>query len=95
MESWRRRTLLKVIVLGDSGVGKTSLMNQYPSVFGNFGEIFFQLNGCFICFIYSVGLFSLLHSRIGNKSCAVWYTGESIGLRRRLVVSSFFKVFEL
>ncbi|GAU17610.1 hypothetical protein TSUD_288480 [Trifolium subterraneum] len=29
----RRRTLLKVIVLGDSGVGKTSLMNQYPSQF--------------------------------------------------------------
>ncbi|WJX20532.1 hypothetical protein P8452_10076 [Trifolium repens] len=28
--SLRRRTLLKVIVLGDSGVGKTSLMNQYP-----------------------------------------------------------------
>ncbi|KAG5612455.1 hypothetical protein H5410_023736 [Solanum commersonii] len=27
--SIRRRTLLKVIVLGDSGVGKTSLMNQY------------------------------------------------------------------
>ncbi|GAA0140986.1 small GTPase [Lithospermum erythrorhizon] len=27
--SSRRRTLLKVIVLGDSGVGKTSLMNQY------------------------------------------------------------------
>ncbi|XP_052118188.1 ras-related protein Rab7 isoform X3 [Arachis duranensis] len=27
--SMRRRTLLKVIVLGDSGVGKTSLMNQY------------------------------------------------------------------
>ncbi|KAL6527230.1 hypothetical protein OROGR_016320 [Orobanche gracilis] len=26
--SLRRRTLLKVIVLGDSGVGKTSLMNQ-------------------------------------------------------------------
>ncbi|KAL5751879.1 hypothetical protein ACOSP7_022055 [Xanthoceras sorbifolium] len=25
----KRRTLLKVIVLGDSGVGKTSLMNQY------------------------------------------------------------------
>ncbi|MFS7976219.1 putative P-loop containing nucleoside triphosphate hydrolase [Helianthus anomalus] len=25
-----RRTLLKVIVLGDSGVGKVSLMNQYP-----------------------------------------------------------------
>ncbi|GAY57297.1 hypothetical protein CUMW_178350 [Citrus unshiu] len=25
----RRRTLLKVIILGDSGVGKTSLMNQY------------------------------------------------------------------
>ena len=24
-----RRTLLKVIILGDSGVGKTSLMNQY------------------------------------------------------------------
>uniref|UniRef100_A0A0E0HHC9 Ras-related protein Rab7 n=2 Tax=Oryza nivara TaxID=4536 RepID=A0A0E0HHC9_ORYNI len=29
MASSRRRTLLKVIVLGDSGVGKTSLMNQY------------------------------------------------------------------
>ncbi|CAM8911519.1 unnamed protein product [Rhodiola kirilowii] len=29
----RKRTLLKVIVLGDSGVGKTSLMNQYPSHF--------------------------------------------------------------
>ncbi|CAJ1937971.1 unnamed protein product [Sphenostylis stenocarpa] len=27
--SQRKRTLLKVIVLGDSGVGKTSLMNQY------------------------------------------------------------------
>ena len=25
----RKRTLLKVIILGDSGVGKTSLMNQY------------------------------------------------------------------
>jgi len=24
----RRRMLLKVIILGDSGVGKTSLMNQ-------------------------------------------------------------------
>ncbi|CAN6896587.1 unnamed protein product [Brassica oleracea var. botrytis] len=29
--SMRRRSLLKVIVLGDSGVGKTSLMNQYVS----------------------------------------------------------------
>ncbi|GLT44059.1 hypothetical protein SLA2020_179770 [Shorea laevis] len=29
MDVSRRRTLLKVIVLGDSGVGKTSLMNQY------------------------------------------------------------------
>ncbi|XP_019095184.1 PREDICTED: ras-related protein RABG3b-like isoform X3 [Camelina sativa] len=29
MSSMQRRTLLKVIVLGDSGVGKTSLMNQY------------------------------------------------------------------
>ncbi|BAT73326.1 Ras-related protein [Vigna angularis] len=27
--SQRKRTLLKVIILGDSGVGKTSLMNQY------------------------------------------------------------------
>jgi len=25
----RKKTLLKVIILGDSGVGKTSLMNQY------------------------------------------------------------------
>ncbi|CAH8263040.1 unnamed protein product [Arabidopsis lyrata] len=29
MDSSKNRTLLKVIVLGDSGVGKTSLMNQY------------------------------------------------------------------
>ncbi|VVB02858.1 unnamed protein product [Arabis nemorensis] len=29
MNSLKNRTLLKVIVLGDSGVGKTSLMNQY------------------------------------------------------------------
>ncbi|KAL5703554.1 hypothetical protein ACHQM5_022088 [Ranunculus cassubicifolius] len=29
MSSARRRTLLKVVILGDSGVGKTSLMNQY------------------------------------------------------------------
>lgn len=29
MSSTRKRTLLKVIILGDSGVGKTSLMNQY------------------------------------------------------------------
>ena len=28
-ESQRRRTFAKVIILGDSGVGKTSLMNQY------------------------------------------------------------------
>ncbi|KAJ4828088.1 hypothetical protein Tsubulata_018958 [Turnera subulata] len=28
--STNRRALLKVIVLGDSGVGKTSLMNRYP-----------------------------------------------------------------
>lgn len=27
--STRKRTLLKIIILGDSGVGKTSLMNQY------------------------------------------------------------------
>ena len=25
----RKKVLLKVIILGDSGVGKTSLMNQY------------------------------------------------------------------
>lgn len=28
-KSNRKRVLLKVIILGDSGVGKTSLMNQY------------------------------------------------------------------
>ncbi|XVE86650.1 hypothetical protein DITRI_Ditri18aG0051800 [Diplodiscus trichospermus] len=32
----RRRTLLKVIVLGDCGVGKTSLMNQY--VYNKFNQ---------------------------------------------------------
>ena len=29
MSSYRNKTLLKVIVLGDSGVGKTSLINQF------------------------------------------------------------------
>jgi len=29
MSQSRKKTLLKVIILGDSGVGKTSLMNQY------------------------------------------------------------------
>ncbi|KAI8390972.1 vacuolar biogenesis protein [Radiomyces spectabilis] len=29
MSSGRKKVLLKVIILGDSGVGKTSLMNQY------------------------------------------------------------------
>ena len=27
--AFRKKVLLKVIILGDSGVGKTSLMNQY------------------------------------------------------------------
>merc|ERR1712014_384744 len=31
MSAARKRTLLKVIILGDSGVGKTSLMHQYVS----------------------------------------------------------------
>jgi GTPase SAR1 family protein len=29
MQQSRKKVLLKVIILGDSGVGKTSLMNQY------------------------------------------------------------------
>ena len=29
MNQSRKKVLLKVIILGDSGVGKTSLMNQY------------------------------------------------------------------
>jgi Ras-related protein Rab-7A len=29
MAAQRKQILLKVIILGDSGVGKTSLMNQY------------------------------------------------------------------
>ncbi|KAJ6996703.1 hypothetical protein NC653_013336 [Populus alba x Populus x berolinensis] len=35
-----RRALLKVIVLGDSGVGKTSLMNQYPLHDDNYNFLF-------------------------------------------------------
>ncbi|KAG7242469.1 hypothetical protein INR49_021643 [Caranx melampygus] len=31
----RKKVLLKVIILGDSGVGKTSLMNQYVNKFSN------------------------------------------------------------
>lgn len=29
MSGNRKKVLLKIIILGDSGVGKTSLMNQY------------------------------------------------------------------
>ena len=29
MSTTRKKVLLKIIILGDSGVGKTSLMNQY------------------------------------------------------------------
>jgi GTPase SAR1 family protein len=29
MSAARKKVLLKIIILGDSGVGKTSLMNQY------------------------------------------------------------------
>jgi Ras-related protein Rab-7A len=29
MAQHRKKVLLKIIILGDSGVGKTSLMNQY------------------------------------------------------------------
>ncbi|GMN37408.1 hypothetical protein TIFTF001_006781 [Ficus carica] len=44
----RRRTLLKVIILGDSGVGKTSLMNQYPSM-RDHGESYTQF--CFLLYV--------------------------------------------
>lgn len=31
MPTYKKKTLLKIIILGDSGVGKTSLMNRYHS----------------------------------------------------------------
>jgi len=51
-------------------VGKTSLMNQYPSVFGNVGEIFFSVKWL----LYLLHLFSLL-SLMNRKQvlCCVAY----------------------
>ncbi|URE28290.1 ras-related protein [Musa troglodytarum] len=45
----RRRKLLKVIILGDSGVGKTSLMNQYPLAIEIIGSLILVMCLLFVC----------------------------------------------
>ncbi|CAH8388492.1 unnamed protein product [Eruca vesicaria subsp. sativa] len=45
----RRRTHLKAIILGDSRVGKTSLVNQYPKLFGFLDMISSHIFGLYFC----------------------------------------------
>ncbi|PON33929.1 Small GTPase superfamily, Rho type [Parasponia andersonii] len=57
----RRRTLLKVIILGDSGVGKTSLMNQYP-LMHDLSEIYMQF-----CFVVVVVVVQYVNKKFSNQ----------------------------
>ena len=48
--SSRKKVLLKVIILGDSGVGKTSLMNQFVNRKVRFKNKIYFINYYFIVF---------------------------------------------
>jgi len=53
MSATRKRLLLKIIILGDSGTGKTSLMNQFVNhKFSNQYKVLFcfLLTACFSFF---------------------------------------------
>jgi GTPase SAR1 family protein len=46
----RKKVLLKVIILGDSGVGKTSLMNQFVNRKVRLKKEIFFVNHLFVVF---------------------------------------------
>jgi AAA+ ATPase superfamily predicted ATPase len=49
----RKKVLLKVIILGDSGVGKTSLMNQFVNRKVRIKNTFFFYLFLFIYYLFS------------------------------------------
>lgn len=47
----KKKVLLKVIILGDSGVGKTSLMNQYVGPDHSASHLMGSGRSCFRCIL--------------------------------------------
>ena len=62
----RKKVLLKVIILGDSSVGKTSLMNQYVNKrFSN------QYKGMCVCVCVCVCVLSMDVGLVGVEVCGI------------------------
>lgn len=76
--STRKKVLLKVIILGDSGVGKTSLMNQYVNKkFSNqykatIGADFLTKEVMVDDRIVTMQVCSYLFQRLRNKISGLW-----------------------
>lgn len=76
--STRKKVLLKVIILGDSGVGKTSLMNQYVNKkFSNqykatIGADFLTKEVMVDDRIVTMQVCSHLFQRLRNKFSGLW-----------------------
>lgn len=80
--STRKKVLLKVIILGDSGVGKTSLMNQYVNKkFSNqykatIGADFLTKEVMVDDRIVTMQVCSCLFQRLRNKISGLWVVFE-------------------
>jgi GTPase SAR1 family protein len=71
----RKKVLLKVIILGDSGVGKTSLMNQYVNKkFSN--QYKATIGADFLT--KEVRYLSLLYNRIGHRGTVHFYNTTQV-----------------